>query len=97
MVDMSIIDEKGIDVVALQKELSKLRKENQSLQQENARLKVWKNLAKEWMHDIDNLYQVIYRKNDEENYQYNLLHDKLMKMTNLFSTKKGKLLLKFLV
>jgi len=34
MIDMSIIDENEIDVVALQKELNKLREENQNLRQE---------------------------------------------------------------
>jgi len=91
MIDMSIIDENEIDVVALQKELDELRKENQSLRQENARLKAEENLFELWSQDIDNLYHIIYHDDHEENE-----HIKLLKIINLFSTKKGKLLLKFL-
>ena len=85
---MSIIDENEVDVVAIQKETDKLRKENQSLLQENARLKAEMTLAKIWSQDIDNLYHMIYGEENE--------HTKMLKMIGVFSTKKGKLLLKFL-
>ncbi len=88
---MSIIDENEIDVVTLQKELNELHKENQSLRQENVRLKAKENLFELWSQDIDNLYLIICGEDAEENE-----HIKMMKMINLFSTKKGKLLLKFL-
>jgi len=91
MIDMSIIDENEIDVVTLQKELNELHKENQSLRQENVRLKAKENLFELWSQDIDNLYLIICGEDAEENE-----HIKMMKMINLFSTKKGKLLLKFL-
>ena len=92
MVDMSIIDENEIDVVALQKELGELREENQSLRQENARLKDKEKLFKLWSQDIDNLYLIVYGEDNEENEL-----TKLWKLIKLFSTKKGKLFLKFLV
>lgn len=88
---MSIIDENEVDVVALQKELDKLRKENQSLRQENARLKTEKNLTELWSQDIDNLYHMIYGEDSEESER-----DKMLKIITLFSTKKSRLLLKFL-
>ena len=80
-----------MDVVALQKELGELRKENQSLRQENVCLKAKENLFELWSQDIDNLYHIIYGEDCEENE-----HDKMLKIINLFSTKKGKLFLKFL-
>ena len=92
MIDMSIIDDSEIDVVALQRGLNQLREENQSLRQENTRLKAWKNLADEWSQDIDKLYHMIYGEDAEEN-----CHTMMLKITNMFSTKKGKLLLKFLI
>ena len=88
---MSIIDENEVDVVAIQKETDKLRKENQILRQENARLKSEKSLAELWSQDIDNLYHMIYGEDSEENE-----HAKILKIMGAFSTKKGKLLLKFL-
>lgn len=91
MIDMSIIDENELDVVALQKERDELRKENQGLRQENARLKAKENLFELWSQDIDNLYLIICGEDAEENE-----HIKMTKIINLFSTKKGKLLLKFL-
>ena len=91
MIDMSIIDENEIDVVALQKELNKLREENQNLRQENASLKAKENLFELWSQDINNLYHMIYGEDVEQNE-----HIKMWKIINLFSTKKGKLLLKFL-
>ncbi len=92
MVDMSIIDENEMDVVALQKELDKLREENQNLRQDRIKLGAWKSLAQMWAQDIDNLYLIIYGEDAEENE-----HIKMLKIINMFSTKKGKLLLKFLV
>ena len=92
MVDMSIIDENEIDVVTLQKELNELREENRKLRQEQMTLGAWKNQAQLWSKDIDNLYLMMYGTDGEKNE-----HDKMMRIMNALSTKKGKLLLKFLI
>ena len=92
MIDMSIIDENEIDVVSLQKELERLREENQDLRQENTSLKAKENLYKLWSQDINNLYLMIYGKDNGEDED-----TKMLQIIDLFSTKKGKMLLKFLI